>query len=144
MSSMMRALVYEGPRQMNVRNVPVPSLGEREVLIRVERVGICGSELGGFLGHNSLRVPPLVMGHEFSGVVAEVGAGATKFRQGDRVTVNPLGTCGECEDCRADLVLQLPGHGAVRCVHLVSLWHLRRMGGSQNGCPGATLVDMTS
>ncbi len=101
MSSMMRALVYEGPRQMNVRNVPVPSLGEREVLIRVERVGICGSELGGFLGHNSLRVPPLVMGHEFSGVVAEVGAGATKFRQGDRVTVNPLGTCGECEDCRA-------------------------------------------
>ncbi|MCU6711201.1 galactitol-1-phosphate 5-dehydrogenase [Paenibacillus sp. J5C_2022] len=99
MSSMMRALVYEGPRQMNIRNIPVPSPGEKQVLIRVERVGICGSELGGFLGHNSLRVPPLVMGHEFSGVVAEAGSGATKFRPGDRVTVNPLGTCGECEDC---------------------------------------------
>lgn len=99
MSATMRALVYEGPRQMNIRNVPVPLPAEKEVLIRVERVGICGSELGGFLGHNSLRVPPLVMGHEFSGVVAQAGSGAVKFRPGDRVTVNPLGTCGECEDC---------------------------------------------
>ncbi|MFC5405952.1 zinc-dependent alcohol dehydrogenase [Cohnella soli] len=99
MAAEMRALVYEGPKTMNIRNVPVPVPGENDVLVRVERVGICGSELGGFLGHNSLRVPPLVMGHEFSGVIAQTGSGAVKFRVGDRVTVNPLGTCGECEEC---------------------------------------------
>ncbi|MCD9023793.1 alcohol dehydrogenase catalytic domain-containing protein [Cohnella sp. NL03-T5] len=95
----MRALVYEGPWTMNIRNVPVPEPGENEVLIHVERAGICGSELGGFLGHNSLRKPPLIMGHEFAGTIAKTGNGAVKYRKGDRVTVNPLETCGECVDC---------------------------------------------
>ena len=95
----MKALVYEGPKLMNIRKLPVPSPQPGEVLIRIERVGICGSELSGYLGHNSLRKPPLVMGHEFSGVVAEIGDGVAKLKLGDRVTVNPLITCGECRYC---------------------------------------------
>jgi len=97
--SAMKALVYEGPKMMNMREVPIPEPGERDVLIKVERVGICGSELGGYLGHNSLRKPPLIMGHEFSGTVVKTGSGVSKVAAGARVTVNPLQTCGECPDC---------------------------------------------
>jgi threonine dehydrogenase-like Zn-dependent dehydrogenase len=98
----MKALVYEGPREMHVREVEVPTLEAEEVLIRVAYSGICGSELSGYLGHNSLRRPPLVFGHEFSGTVAELGEGAASVRDlsvGHRVTANPLITCGRCERC---------------------------------------------
>jgi len=96
----MKALVYEGPRSMSLREVPVPEPLPDEVLIRVERVGICGSELGGYLGHNSLRKPPLIMGHEFAGVIERTGDRVSGFQAGDRVTANPLVTCGTCRYCR--------------------------------------------
>ncbi|MDF2722609.1 MAG: adh 3, partial [Paenibacillus sp.] len=96
----MKALVYEGPRTMNMREQPIPVLQADEVLIRIQYVGICGSELSGFLGHNSLRKPPLVMGHEFAGTIAQVGPNVSRLRLGDRVTANPLVTCGRCTYCR--------------------------------------------
>lgn len=95
----MQALVYEGPRTMNMREVPVPQLQPNEVLVRVVLAGICGSELGGYLGHNSLRKPPLIMGHEFAGVIEQVGEQAGDWQIGDRVTANPLVTCGTCRYC---------------------------------------------
>lgn len=95
----MKALVYEGPRTMNIRDIPLPALQPDEVLVRVSHAGICGSELGGYLGHNSLRKPPLIMGHEFSGTIEQVGEQAARFKAGDRVTANPLVTCGECRYC---------------------------------------------
>ncbi len=58
----MKALVYEGPREMNVREVDVPTVEPDEVLIRVAYSGICGSELSGYLGQNALRKPPLIFG----------------------------------------------------------------------------------
>src|SRR5690606_31065277 len=101
MADVMKALVYEGPRTMNMRNVPVPHVAADEVLIKVEKAGICGSELSGYLGHNSLRKPPLVMGHEFAGTVSSVGSGVVNYQVGDRVTANPLVSCGVCRDCQA-------------------------------------------
>lgn len=98
--AMMKALVYEGPRELNMRTVPVPSIQPDEVLVRVRVAGICGSELSGYLGLNSLRKPPLIMGHEFSGVIEKVGEQVTGFVPGDRVVVNPLVTCGHCRSCR--------------------------------------------
>ena len=90
----MQALVWEGPREMNVREVTPPQLTPDEVLIEVTYSGICGSELGGYLGHNSLRVPPLIMGHEFSGTVVKQGDNVAalnpQLSEGDRVTVNPI------------------------------------------------------
>jgi len=97
----MKALVYEGPKTMNMRETDVPQPAEDEVLVRVATAGICGSELSGYLGHNSLRKPPLVMGHEFAGTIAAVGARVSKFSAGDRVTANPLVSCGSCADCQA-------------------------------------------
>ncbi|MHA6482789.1 zinc-dependent alcohol dehydrogenase [Paenibacillus sp. strain BS8-2] len=95
----MRALVYEGPRVMNIRDTDIPELKENELLVRVAYAGICGSELGGYLGHNSLRKPPLIMGHEFTGVVERMGSAVNHWAQGDRVVVNPLVTCGQCVQC---------------------------------------------
>ncbi|GIV79001.1 MAG: alcohol dehydrogenase [Litorilinea sp.] len=90
----MQALVWEGPRQMHLREVPDPQPAADEVLIRTAFSGICGSELGGYLGHNSLRKPPLIMGHEFSGEIVALGEQATAVRPelavGQRVTVNPI------------------------------------------------------
>lgn len=90
----MQALVWEGPRQMNLRDVADPQLPPQEVLIKVVYSGICGSELGGYLGHNSLRKPPLIMGHEFSGEIVALGDQAATIKSGlavgQRVTVNPL------------------------------------------------------
>jgi 2-desacetyl-2-hydroxyethyl bacteriochlorophyllide A dehydrogenase len=101
----MQALVWEAPRQMNLRTLPVPVPAPDEVLVKVAYVGICGSELSGFLGHNALRVPPLVMGHEFSGVVAAAGQNAQDYNsllsQGQAVTANPMVYCGQCSYCLA-------------------------------------------
>ncbi len=69
----MKALVYEGPREMNIREVEPPTARSGEVLIEVAYSGICGSELSGFLSQSSLRKPPCVFGHEFAGKIGEIG-----------------------------------------------------------------------
>lgn len=103
----MSALVWERARKMTLQRQPLPSLQPDEVLIQVAVAGICGSELSGYLGHNALRVPPLIMGHEFSGVIAQLGSAvATEYpelRVGGRVTANPLLYCGECAYCKNGL-----------------------------------------
>lgn len=107
--STMTALVWEAACQMNMRRIPSPEVKPDEVLVQVAYVGICGSELSGYLGRNALRVPPLVMGHEFSGCIAVLGDQATtpvmsgrkafSLHVGQMVTVNPMVYCGECEYC---------------------------------------------
>ena len=103
----MKALVWEGPRVMNLRDEKEPTPAMGEVLVRIAYAGICGSELSGYLGHSSLRVPPLIMGHEFSGEVVAFGEGAQArnpgLKIGARVTVNPLVTCGTCFYCTRGL-----------------------------------------
>ncbi len=99
----MKALVYDAPYEMTVHDVPQPTINTDEVLIQVAYSGICGSELSGFEGKNSLRKPPLIMGHEFSGIITQIGEQAARVRPdlqiGSRVTANPLVTCGQCEYC---------------------------------------------
>ena len=92
----MRALVYTAPGTLEVRDVPdpVPDAARDEALVRVERVGICGSDMHAFLGHDARRPPPLTLGHEATGTV--VGGPD----DGRRVTVNPLVSCGACARCR--------------------------------------------
>ena len=87
-----------------MREEPPPPAAADEILVKVAHAGICGSELGGYLGHNALRAPPLIMGHEFAGEIAAVGADVSSIRPdldtGQLVTVNPLWYCGECRCCR--------------------------------------------
>src|SRR4026207_1400378 len=101
MESTMSALVYEAPLQMNMRQVPMPVLQPNEVLIRVAYSGICGSELSGYEGKNSLRKPPLIMGHEFSGHIEAIGSAVdrSELNIGAAVTANPLVSCRQCRYC---------------------------------------------
>src|SRR3954447_9962245 len=97
----MRAIVWQGPERMTVEEQPDlrgPEPGE--LIVRPADVGICGSEVEGYLGRMGNRTPPLVMGHEFAGDVVAAGAGAADF-DGARVAVNPLSGCGECRLCRS-------------------------------------------
>lgn len=97
----MRAIVWQGPNEMTVEEQPnPPDPGPGELILQPEAVGICGSEVEGYLGHMGNRKPPLVMGHEFAGTVIATGEGAQDL-QGARVAVNPLSGCGECRLCLA-------------------------------------------
>ena len=103
----MDALVWTAPKTMEMQAVPVPAPASHELLLEVAAVGICGSELSGYLGHNSLRVPPLIMGHEFSARVVAAGnntlADGSRPQRGQLVAINPLISCGECDLCARGL-----------------------------------------
>lgn len=95
----MQALVYTAPRSVEVQEWPEPRPAYGEVLVQVHAAGLCGSDLHGFLGHSKIRVPPMVMGHEFAGEIVELGPGVERLAIGDRVTVQPLVGCGHCMLC---------------------------------------------
>ncbi|MCQ6559815.1 zinc-dependent alcohol dehydrogenase [Paenibacillus mendelii] len=95
----MNALVWVANETMEWEPRPEPVPLPNEVLIQVKAVGICGSEIEGYLGHNSLRVPPLIMGHEFCGEIVSLGAEVSTLRAGQKVVVNPLLFCGHCRPC---------------------------------------------
>lgn len=96
----MKALVYTQPHRVELQELPDPPIKPDEVLIRVRAVGVCGSDLDGFLGKSKKRIPPLVLGHEFSGEVMELGRGVSAFHAGETVAVYPLVSCGECRYCQ--------------------------------------------
>ncbi len=99
----MKAIVWQGPSEMTVEERPEPGdPGAGELILQPEAVGICGSEVEGYLGHMGNRTPPLVMGHEFAGRVVAAGQGAGEL-EGARVAVNPLSGCGHCALCEAGL-----------------------------------------
>lgn len=99
----MKALVFHGAQDIRYEEVPKPEPGEGQVLVRVQAVSICGSDIAGYRGGNPMRVPPLIMGHEFSGEIAELGEGVTQHSVGDRVGVITNLFCGTCANCRAGL-----------------------------------------
>ena len=99
-SATMRAQFYHGPRTFRAGTAPVPVPGPGEALLRVRRVGICGTDLHIFQGHLESRVPHKgIIGHEAYAEVAEA-PGDSGFRAGDRVVVEPLAFCGSCRACR--------------------------------------------
>jgi 2-desacetyl-2-hydroxyethyl bacteriochlorophyllide A dehydrogenase len=113
----MRAAIWYGPREMRMEEIPGPTIRPDEVLLHVQAAGICGSELSGYLGQSSLRRPPLIMGHEFTGTVAQVGTAVADRTVGERVTVNPMvpdGTCVMCHSGNEHLCLNRSLIGAHR------------------------------
>jgi L-iditol 2-dehydrogenase len=96
----MRALQLVAPSTLTVVDLPLPSPGPGEVRLRVKACGICGSDLHGMDGSSGRRIPPLVMGHEASGVIDAAGEGVTAWKSGDRVTFDSTVWCGECGYCR--------------------------------------------
>jgi len=93
----MKALVYTQPNEMQLLDRPLPELVDQEVVLRIEAVGICGSDMHAWHGHDPRRQPGLVLGHEFVGRIEH--SAAAGFEPGTRWTGNPLITCGTCEFC---------------------------------------------
>ena len=82
----MKALVLTEYNHLEIQELPKPSIGPDDVLVRVQAVGICGSDVHGMDGSSGRRVPPIVMGHEASGIIADVGSNVQNWATGDRVT----------------------------------------------------------
>jgi L-iditol 2-dehydrogenase len=95
-----KALLLEDYNKLVVADVPVPEIGDEDLLVRVKACGVCGSDVHGYDGSTGRRIPPLVMGHEAAGVVAQSGARVANFAIGDRVTFDSTVFCGQCAYCR--------------------------------------------
>lgn len=97
----MKVAFVTEPLKVEIRDVPIPSVGEEDVLIQMAYAGICGSDLHLYKGTHAFRKLPAALGHEISGTVVRVGKKVTQFHIGDHVTVEPQIVCGECEFCRS-------------------------------------------
>ncbi|OZE80354.1 dehydrogenase [Rhodococcus sp. 15-649-2-2] len=120
----MRAAMYYGPNKVEITDVPEPHPGEGQVKIKIGFNGICGTDLHEYYA-GPIFIPtsphpltgqemPLILGHEFSGTVTELGAGVTGIAVGDRVAIEPLYRCGHCGPCRAgnyNICAQIGFHG---------------------------------
>ena len=110
----MKAVLYDAPRSYSVADVPMPEAAAGEVRIKVDQVGICGTDLHIHEGDFN-AVFPLIPGHELVGVVDQLGEGVTRFRLGEQVTVNPNVHCGLCQYCLAGRLIlceNLKGYGS--------------------------------
>src|SRR3989304_4663681 len=96
----MQALLLTQYGKLELAPLDRPTVGPNGVLVSVRACGICGSDVHGFDGSTGRRIPPLVMGHESAGVVAEVGANVDRTKPGDHVALDSLLSCGKCELCR--------------------------------------------
>ena len=99
----MKAAVLEGLDKLVYREVPTPRVEDGGVLVRVHACAVCGSDIRMFHHGNPRLKPPAIMGHESSGIVAEVGANVTRFKAGDRVAIGADVPCGECAFCVAGI-----------------------------------------
>lgn len=121
----MKAALWYGKRDVRVEDIEEPKATKNNVKIKVKWCGICGSDLHEYLGGPifipvgqphpvSKGVAPVVLGHEFSGEVVEIGEDVSKFKIGDRVIVEPIVACGKCEAClegKYNLCSSLGFHG---------------------------------
>ena len=96
----MKAALLEKPYQFVIKEIAEPKIKKSWVKIKVKSVGVCGSELHAFQGKHPFRIPPIISGHEVGGEIVELGEGVKEFEVGDRVTVEPQYSCGECIYCR--------------------------------------------
>lgn len=97
----MKAVQIAAPHQMAVVEIEKPALYEGEILVKIEYVGFCGSDLNTYLGRNPMVKMPVILGHEVGAVIETVGAGVPdSFQKGMSVTLNPYTNCGKCASCR--------------------------------------------
>ncbi|MFT9396729.1 MAG: zinc-dependent alcohol dehydrogenase family protein [Bifidobacterium psychraerophilum] len=115
----MKALVLTGTKTFEMRDIPTPAIASDEVLIDTAYAGVCGTDHDLYAGRpgSAAAVPPIVLGHENSGIVAAVGEDVTNVKPGDRVAVDPNIYCGQCEFCltqRPELCDHLSAVGVTR------------------------------
>jgi L-iditol 2-dehydrogenase len=100
MARTMKAVVFHAPLDVRVEQVPVPACGADELLVQVDACAVCGSDLKSAKVGNPRIKPPLTMGHEFTGLIRQVGSGVAGFSAGERVVMATTISCGQCLYCR--------------------------------------------
>ncbi|MBM4331962.1 MAG: zinc-binding alcohol dehydrogenase family protein [Deltaproteobacteria bacterium] len=118
----MKGIVCEQPGQFRLKEFDSPLIKYGEALVRIRRVGICGSDLGAFKGDHPLVTYPRILGHELSGEIAEIGGYSPGFSVGDRAAVLPYIECGKCIACR---------QGKTNCCTRLEVYGVHRDGGMQ-------------
>jgi 2-desacetyl-2-hydroxyethyl bacteriochlorophyllide A dehydrogenase len=118
----MKAIVCEAPGQFSMKEVDVPIPKPDEALVRIRRVGICGTDLHAFKGEQPYFSYPRILGHELSGEIAEIGKNPYGLKTGDPVVVVPYVECGECIACR---------QGKTNCCTRLNLFGVHWDGGMQ-------------
>lgn len=110
----MKALVYRAPKTFSIEEVPRPECGDHQIIIKVDTCGICKTDVH---IHNGefISAFPLTPGHEFTGVIDEVGAKVTAFKKGDRVAADNTMLCGECYYCRRNQPLYCENFLSLGC-----------------------------
>lgn len=98
----MKSAVFYGRHDLRIEEHAMPFVGPKDVLIRIKACGVCGTDVHIYEGDKGAAevTPPTILGHEFSGIVEEVGAEVSAYQIGDRVCVDPNCYCGACEPCR--------------------------------------------
>lgn len=98
----MKSAVFYGKHDLRVEDSPMPKVGPEDVLIQVKACGVCGTDVHIYEGDKGAAdvTPPTILGHEFSGIVTEVGSDVTNCKPGDRVCIDPNCYCGKCDFCR--------------------------------------------
>jgi (R,R)-butanediol dehydrogenase / meso-butanediol dehydrogenase / diacetyl reductase len=115
-AKMMKAAAFHAINEMTLLDAPEPRPGADEVILKVHNCGICGSDL--HLVQHGLARQGTIMGHEFSGEIAELGAGVRDFRIGERVTALPYISCGACDHCLTGDAMHCPGMRGLGLGHL--------------------------
>ncbi len=121
----MKRATMTAPGQIEISEASAPTPGEGQVLLRIQRIGVCGSDIHVFHGKHPYTSYPVVQGHEFSAIVESVGPGVAGIERGTKVTAMPQVVCGECPPClRGDEhicdVLKVQGFQAPGCAQ--QLW----------------------
>ncbi len=106
----MKAAMFKGIEDIEIVERDIPRIGSDELLIRVRACGICGSDIHTYLGETTYARIPVILGHEFSGEVVEIGEGVENFKIGDRITIEPNVECGECHFCRKGKIRLCPNN----------------------------------
>lgn len=101
----MKSAVFYGKHNMKIEEKELPIVGPEDVLVQVKACGVCGTDVHIYEGDKGAAevTPPTILGHEFAGIVAEVGKNVTKYKKGDRVCVDPNCYCGNCDYCRSGI-----------------------------------------
>ena len=108
--NIVKSLYYVGDKQMELRDDVQPTPGPGQYLIKVRSTGICGSDFEGYMGKTGRRTAPMIMGHEFSGIIEQAPVGG-KFKKGERVVVFPKPFCGVCDFCKKGMANVCPCAG---------------------------------
>lgn len=98
----MKSAVFYGKHDLKIEEHDMPEVGPNDVLIQVKACGVCGTDVHIYEGDKGAAevTPPTILGHEFSGIISEVGSNVRNYKPGDRVCIDPNCYCGSCEPCR--------------------------------------------